>query len=148
MQSPVMLHRDTEFDTCHPEDHLCDFLDFCANVVSRYEGNSRACNDYENTLQDLLHYIEMTDDDNPEICLAIREARRQRRLCKNENDLLQPFYEFISDKSFVNKLQQILGKVRLANERVTKRTYIARTDTIEKIINQEKRMDGDSLCQT
>jgi len=143
MQSPVMLHREAEFDTCHPEDHLCKFLEFCSNVVSRYEGNLRECDEMENTLQDLLHYVEMTDDDDPNICLAIRNARRQRRLCKNENDLLQPFYEFISDKTLVNKLSQILGKVRAADERVTKRTYIARTDALEKIIDREEKTEAD-----
>lgn len=145
MQQPIMLTRETDFDTCHPDQRLTEFLSFCNEVVSRYNGNIAECEAMDNTLNDLLHYVEMTDDCSPKICVAIRDARRQRRLCKNENDLLKPLYEFLSDKTLINKLGQVLGRVRAANDIVTKRAYIARTDAIEKLSEEE---EGEAPCQT
>ncbi len=148
MQAPIMLHRDTEFDTLHPRENLEQFLRFCSDVVSRYEGNIRECEDMDNKLNDLLHYIEMTDDDDPNISLAVRESRRQRRLCKNENDLLRPLYDFLSDKTFTNKLSQVLGRVRAAKETVENRTYITRTTAIEELLAKQQGQEdttGGSL---
>ena len=144
MQQPIMLRMETEFDTLHPDQRLTDFLSFCNEVLSRYDGNIAECEALDNSLNDLMHYVELTDDCRPKICVAMREARRQRRLCKNENDLLKPLYDYLSDKTLINKLSQVLGKVRTANEMVTKRTYIARTDAIEKLFD---RKEADAQCQ-
>ncbi len=61
----------------------------------------------------------------------LAEVRRQRRNCKNENELLAPLYVFIQQNpKTVNELATVLGKCRAAKDAIEHRMYSARTDII------------------
>ena len=83
----------------------------------------------------LLHYIELHEDMNAsegyKTYRKLAEVRRERRVCKNENELLLPIYTFIQQNpKFINELATVLGRTRTAREAINKRMYSARTDVI------------------
>lgn len=131
----ITLKRSEEFDSLHPEEKLREFLGFARDVISRYEENVRLQTELETETQDLLHYVELSD--NMDACKGnkmykkVREVRRKRRACKNEIDLLKPLYEYLSDKTIINQLSQIQGKCKTSKEVISQRQYTLRTDVIE-----------------
>lgn len=132
---PVTLKRQLPFDSLSPEEKLREFLAFCRDVIARYEDNARRQTETERATQDLLHYVELSEDMNAcrGYCMysKIAETRRERRACKSENELLQPLYDFLKDKSLINQLAQIQGQCRTAKESINLRTYTLRTDVIQ-----------------
>ena len=116
----ITLKRNEEFDSLLPEENLKNFLSFARNVISRYEDNIKLQGDLEAETQDLLHFVELSE--NMDACRVnamykkLREVRRKRRACKNEIDLLKPLYDYLSDKKMIGDLAQIQGKCRTAKE--------------------------------
>ena len=111
------------------------FNRFLINVVAQYEANERMRSECEQKSQDLLHFIELHDDMNAsegyKIYRKMADVRRERRISKNENELLSPLYNFIQqNQRFINELSSVLGKTRTAKELIEKRIYSARTDVI------------------
>lgn len=131
----ITLKRSEEFDSLHPEEKLREFLSFARDVISRYEENVRLQTELETETQDLLHYVELSD--NMDACKGnkmykkVREVRRKRRACKNEIDLLKPLYEYLSDKTLINQLSKIQGQCRTSKETISSRQYTLRTDVIQ-----------------
>lgn len=135
VQQLITLKRTEEFDSLKPEEALKTFLTFARNVISRYEDNQKLQSDLEAETQDLLHYVELSDDMNAckgnDMYRKMREVRRKRRACKNEIDLLKPLYDYLSDKKMINELSQIQGKCRTAKEVICQRQYTLRTDVMK-----------------
>ena len=131
----ITLKRSEEFDSLLPEENLKSFLSFARNVISRYEDNQKLQSDLEAETQDLLHYVELSENMNA--CMGnamykkMREIRRKRRACKNEIDLLKPLYDYLCDKRMINDLSQIQGKCRSAKEVISQRKYTLRTGVME-----------------
>lgn len=130
------LHRDSDFDTLHPAETISAFLDFCAGVRQRYQGNLQVQDDTNLETQDLLHYMELSENlrvaDGFKAYRRMREVRRVRRDAKNENDLLQPLYDFLTQTDFENILRRVLGDTRTRAEVVGKRQYGMRTDILTR----------------
>ena len=131
----ITLKRNEEFDSLKPEDELKTFLSFARNVISRYEDNVKLQSDLEAETQDLLHFVELSENMNAcrgnDMYKKMREIRRKRRACKNEIDLLKPLYDYLSDKKMINDLSQIQGKCRTAKEVISQRQYTLRTGVME-----------------
>lgn len=123
------------YDTLKPDENLTDFLSFCRDVKMRYEGNVRETEEKEDELQDLEHWAELHDDLDCKggyaIYKKIREARRDRRKCKSENELLYPLYDWVNrNEKALNALAQVLGRVRETAEVIDSRKYTARTNVL------------------
>lgn len=130
----ITLKKQGKFDSLMPEEKLKDFLGFARDVITRYEADVRRQSDLEQETQDLLHYVELSDDMNAcvgnKMYQKIREIRRERRACKNEIDLLKPLYDYLADKTVINQLAAIQGKCRTSKEAINQRAYTLRTDVI------------------
>lgn len=130
------LHRDSDFDSLRPVEAVEGFLDFCASVRSRYEGNAQQEENANLETQDLLHFMELSDNlgvsEGFKAYRKMREVRRVRRDAKNENELLLPVYNFLVRTDFVSQLQRVLGDLRVRQELVRKRQYGMRTDIWER----------------
>lgn len=130
------FHRDSDFDTLHPAQTIAAFLDFCTSAVLRYQGNIQVQDDTNLETQDLLHYMELSENlrvaDGFKAYRRMREVRRVRRDAKNENDLLQPLYDFLTQTDFENRLRRVLGDTRNRAEVVGKRQYGMRTDVLTR----------------
>ena len=123
------------YDTLKPDENLTDFLSFCRDVKMRYEGNTRETEEKEDELQDLEHWAELHDDLDCKggyaIYKKIREARRDRRKCKSENELLYPLYDWVNrNEKALNALAQVLGRVRETADVIDNRKYTARTNVL------------------
>ena len=140
----MMFHRGVAYDSLRPEESLRSFLDFTRAVLMRYKENGRLLAEYEKQTQDLLHYIELHENLSAARGFAmytkLRNIRRARRVCKDENELLKPLVDFlISGKSQTDQLAKILGSCRAAREAIDARQYRLRTDVL--------REEADSLVQ-
>ena len=122
-------------DPLNAVDMLTAFNRFLLEVTARYEANERVLTECEQKSQDLLHYIELHDDMNAaegyKTYRKLAEVRRERRIRKNENELLSPLYSFMKQNPrFATELAQALGKTRSSRETIEKRCYSAKTDVI------------------
>lgn len=130
----ITLKRSEEFDSLMPEENLKSFLAFARSVITRYEDDQRLQTEMETKTQDLMHYIELSNDMNAcegnKMYRKLLEIRRKRRACKNEIDLLKPLYDYLSDKTVINQLSKIQGQCRSSKETISQRQYTLRTDVI------------------
>lgn len=131
---PVLTDH-LEYDSMHPEDVVKNFSSSIKAMLERYQYDKDQYVLYEQKMQDLLHYIEMTADKNANLGFKLykqlAEVRRQRRICKNEMDLLQPIYDEYSDNTKLNALAKLLGNCRFAKQSIDNRVYTVRTDALE-----------------
>lgn len=130
----ITLSKQTEFDSLLAVDKTRDFLTFARDVISRYEGDLVRQKELDDETQDLLHAIELSPRMNAsqgyKIYDKLYAVRNERRLCKNEIDLLKPLYDYLSDKRVINDLTQIQGKCNISKQNISHRQYTLRTDVM------------------
>lgn len=132
---PITLKRDVEFDSLDPVNQLQTFMAFAKDVITRYEENQRLWDETDKQTQDILHFIELSENMNAangyKAYKKLAEVRRNRRQYKNEIDLLQPLYEYLTNNmSVINQLTMIQGKCRNNKETIQLRSYSMRTEVI------------------
>ena len=134
VQQPVVLQKQIEFDTLHPEENIKLFLGFARNVISKYEGNQNRQQQLEQEQQDVEHIMELTNDKDVvhgyKLYKKLTMIRRERRACKNEIDLLKPLYDYLTNNNVMNDLSRIQGSCRVSKETISKRQYTLRTDIL------------------
>ena len=152
-----ILHYDLEYDSTNPEQTLRDFVANTKAMIARFEDNKNRIIEIENELQDLYHYIEISTykkvPDGYKLYRKMAELRRERRACKNENDLLQPIYEHFHATEVLNKLTYVQGECAKCKEAIDNRFYAARTDILDewleppettvKVVSDESEEDKD-----
>lgn len=130
-----VLYSDEEYDTLHPDE---TFRNFCAAVrtmLSRYEVHKERLEKLEAQMQDLLHFIEMGKNKNAKdgfiLYQKLCEVRRERRIIKNEIDLLQPIYNNFHDTSLLDHLGNIQGECHTVKQLIDRKGYSVRTDILD-----------------
>ena len=131
-----ILHREWEYDTLHPEETLKQFLSFLRSVRPRFNANYEAAGACDLKMQDILHKIEMGDNMDAkhgyQVYKLARDIRRERRICKTENDLLRPICSFLDQyPDFISSLERLQGEVSYMKTNIDERTYTMRTDIFE-----------------
>lgn len=131
-----LLHREWEYDSLKPEEALKAFLSFLRSVQPRYNFNYETVGKCDLTMQDILHKIEMADNMDAkhgyQVYKMARDTRRERRVCKNENDLLRPICVFLEQHpDFITSLERLQGEVSCMKKNIDERTYTMRTDVFE-----------------
>ena len=138
-----ILHYDLEYDFTKPEKTIREFVADIKAMVSRYEFNKNRVIEIENELNDICHYMEISSYKNvPEgyrLYRKLAELRRERRACKNENDLLQPVYQYFHATEVLNKLTTVQGEVAKAKSAIDARTYLVRTNALDEWLNPPKK---------
>lgn len=131
------LYRLFEYDSLMPEQHLKEFVAFLKSVQARYDENFRIVGECDLKGQDLLHKIELGDDMDVlhgyRIHKTIRNVRRQRRICKNENDLLRPLYSYLEKHDdLIPQLERLQGEIGLLKSAIDDRKYAVRTQVLKE----------------
>ena len=132
----VLIQRNVaDYDQTNAAEVLASFNRFLVDVVTRYESNQQMITDCDRKSSDLLHLIELKDNMNAsegyKTYRKLASVRRERRICKNENELLSAIYAYIQQNPrLVNDLASILGKTRSAKASIDQKIYCARTDII------------------
>lgn len=132
-----ILHREWEYDSLNPEEALKSFLSFLRSVQSRFNSNYEVVGKCDLALQDILHKMEMGDNMDVQhgyqIYKLARDVRRERRTCKNENDLLSPICDFLASyPDFITSLERLQGEVSSMKRAIDNRRYTMRTDIFEQ----------------
>lgn len=139
----TMLHYDVEYDTLRPEEEIKDFVRDIKGMVARFNDNKLRIFQIEEELNDLEHYMEIGKFKNvPEgykLYRKLAELRRERRACKNENELLKPVYEHFYATEVLNKLTAVQGECSKVKSTIDARTYTVRTDILDEWLNPEKK---------
>lgn len=139
VQKNAVLHYNLEYDSTNPEQVLRDFIGNIRKMISRFEGNQQRLAEIETELVDLEHYIEIVEYQNApggyKLYRKLAELRRERRACKNENDLLRPIYEHFHATGVLSKLGLVQGEIAKSREAIDSRVYAVRTDVLDELIN-------------
>ena len=129
-----ILSQNIEFDSLHPEDNIKQFLMFARNVISRYEGNQQRQSELELEQQDVEHVMELSNNQDIvggyRLYRKLADIRRERRMYKNESDLLKPLYDYLKQNSIMNDLSRLQGSCRVSKETISKRQYTLRTNIL------------------
>lgn len=136
MHKGEILHRTPEdCDSLDALEIIEEFNALLKEVKGIYEENEIIRRESDDKILDLLHYAELHENLNASagfrVYKQIADVRRERRRCKNENELLQPLLEFVkSNPKLLNDISALLGKLRGTRRRIDQRAYTARTDVI------------------
>ena len=80
--------------------------------------------------QDILHKLELDGlnyRERAKLATQLADIRRQRRTYKDEVEAYADIADFVKDnKNFINKLEQLLGKVRKVEKSHVYRKYFPR----------------------
>lgn len=135
-KNPI-LHYDVEYDSTKPEQTIREFVGDIKGMVARFESNKDRIIEIENELLDIYHYIEVssykTVPAGYKIYRKMAELRRERRACKNENDLLQPIYEYFHATEVLNRLSRVQGECAKCKRSIDDRAYVVRTDILDEL---------------
>ena len=135
-----ILSSDLEYDSLKPEETIRNFCASIRNMLSRYQYCKEQFSLLENEMQDLLHFIEMAADKNANLGFKLykrlAEIRRERRVCQNELDLLQPIYDAFGGGEKLNVLAQVQGACRTTKQAIDGRAYTIRTDILDQFIQK------------
>lgn len=140
-KNPV-LHYDLDYDSTKPEQTIRDFVSNIKAMVTKFESNKARIAEIENELLDIYHYIEISSFKTVPVGYKLyrkmAELRRERRACKNENDLLQPIYEYFHATEVLNRLSNVQGECAKCKEAIDARTYTVRTDVLNEWVDTEE----------
>lgn len=140
-KEPVILHYDVEYDTTNPEKVLRNFGESIKGMLSRYEGNTNRISEIEQEILDLEHYMEIGNykkvPDGYKLYRKLAELRRERRACKNENDLLWPVYEHFHATEFLKKIAHVQGECAKVKTAIDSRVYSVRTDVLDEFVESK-----------
>ena len=104
-----------------PSEVLADFLNYIDWIRHDYQEARDAVGMEDKRLQDLLHGLEFTADENSKrrAGTKLQQSRRIRREAKDEVkrlELIVRFFDEPNPKNTLNKMRQLLGKQRKEEE--------------------------------
>lgn len=106
------------------------FLTYLRASEQRYrmeEANEQEANGLTNDIHHELELVEHSEGEVLALGLELAEVRRKRRKAKDVMSATAPVLEFLDEnRSFVKRLEQLLGDVRKAERRVEGRIYTPR----------------------
>lgn len=101
--------------------------DTIRDLPKRYSLNSERISETEKETDDLMHLLELTKFNAVEgykISKQLQTIRQERRILKDENDLLRPMiHELKNMKNKLNTWDNILGNIRREKARKENRYY-------------------------
>ena len=114
-------------------DYSTTIIDIFKDVVTNYEHNLEIIKQTEDSINDINHEIELSAPKDMYkgymMYKTLRELRLERRCAKEENELLQEMYEYITSqtgKEFKSKMQKIQGHSVEIRKKQENRTYTPR----------------------
>ena len=132
-----------DYDTTQPEKTISEFVKAINSMVSRFEGNKNRISEIESEILDIEHYMELGNfknvPDGYKIYRKLAELRRERRACKNENDLLLPVYQYFHATEVLKRLSAIQGDCAKMRNTVDGRAYSIRTDILDEWLDTDKK---------
>lgn len=122
-------------------ENISDFLNLMSDAGASYEYMKEKLNEADKATQDILHTFELENPDYKErakLGKELQKIRCARRAYKDSVEELSPIVLFAANyKDCINKIKQLLGKVRKQERYHQNRQYFPRiikkcSDTNEK----------------
>ena len=109
------------------------FLNYLSEVDRSYPLTKAELEKKDNETQDILHELELGDNnykERAEIATKLRNVRKERRQLKDKVEEIETLYQWMNEnKTSINKLQQVLGQTRKQEKYHSNRTYHKRVDS-------------------
>lgn len=108
------------------------FLNFVDECMRDYTYNCEKLKTEEDLTQDLLHSLELDDlkcDARSKVATRLAVNRKNRRYYKDVVEEVTPVVEFFNEsstKTTLNKMRELLGKLRKVDSYHASRTYFPR----------------------
>lgn len=116
-------------------EYISGFLSYLRESVERLHIAEADEKEVDAQTQDIVHQLELHDDDYHEtarIGELLRQVRRKRRIAKNARETLTPVANWVGDHTEVmGSLERTLGELRKIEKRQCIRVYVPRTDILE-----------------
>jgi hypothetical protein len=104
----------------NPVNQVKNFTDNMSSIISTYEQNLRIIEEKERELSDIGHEIELSAKKNVvegyKIYSEERNVRKTRRQAKDENEILQPIYEYLIKQNVKDVLTNLEKTIIKANQ--------------------------------
>ncbi|HBN95111.1 MAG TPA: hypothetical protein DDZ66_02330 [Firmicutes bacterium] len=108
-------------------------------ILKTYPENLDKIKELEAQQADLLHFLEFDPLTRPigyKFAKEIKEVRLSRRKFKDENEILKPLYEYLTNgnsQSFIVGLTSNLGKARKRGDQLHLREYGPRSQAFQQV---------------
>ena len=122
-------------------DQIKNFLDFLE--MSRKSNTAAGVQeiDMDNRTQDILHNIELCDNDQYGYIvrgIALKDIRQKRREAKNTKEVTKPIVDWMRENTeAIKSLEKLLQATRKIEKRAAGRQYQHRTDTVAGLPGEE-----------
>ena len=120
---------------------LEEFLKHLRDVESMFHANSMTEVEAVSETQDLLHYLELCEQDDEtmkSVCRRLKEIRKERRAAKDYILQAGHVVSWIeANRQVIKSLEQVLGQVRKEERRGESRVFSPRTNTIDNLMKGE-----------
>lgn len=114
------------------------FLEFLKGCEVANQAAASVEADMDSRTQDILYNMELRQNSQYDyICLgiALKDIRRRRREAKDTREITDLICDWsASRKGTIKELEQLLGKVRKAEEKTSDRYYINKTDVMKGLL--------------
>lgn len=113
-----------------PSECISEFLNFVADAKVQYRICEEEVNNQDKLTQDYLHKLELGElkcGERSKIATKLAINRKDRRYYKDRVEELQPIVDFFADpqnKKVLDKLTNVLGQVRKAENYHKDRIYV------------------------
>lgn len=128
-------------------DGIKNFLDYLRDVEVSFAANSTAEVVANSETQDLLHFLELSEQDEPTmiaVCNRIKQIRNERREAKDYVTQAGYVVSWIdANRPVIKALEQLLGNVRKEERRGENRIFAPRTKILDHLTEQEDSHDPD-----
>lgn len=125
--------------TKRPSEYLSEFLNFVSASQSHHKFCAEEMQKQDQLTQDYLHSLELDDlkcDERSKLATKLAINRKDRRYYKDRVEELQPIVDFFADpqnKKVLDKLTNVLGQVRKAENYHKDRIYVP------KVLKEKKK---------
>ncbi len=125
-----------------------EYIESFLRYLRESESNLRMAQESEiqcnNETQDVLHRLELCDDNYRNTALIakkLRQIRKDRRTAKNRVEIFTPVAEWVSEnQAAIRSLEATLGQMRKIEKQQQIRVYVPRTDVFqESLVQNEKK---------
>lgn len=136
------MSNEIHFD---PDKAAGQILYLLESVIKRFDQNDNSIAKLDSERSDLDHMIELTAFNAAEgyqLVKKVKDNRRHRRICKDENHAMKPLYEFIkrNGDQMLRDYRRIAKETEKQSEYLEKRQYHPRTNVIAADVFQKKRV--------
>lgn len=122
-----------------PSEYISEFLSFVSDAQSHYRFCYDEVNEQDKLTQDYLHSLELDElkcTERSKVATKLATNRKDRRYYKDRVEELEPIIQFFMEpqnKKVLDKLTNVLGAVRKAENYHKDRTYIPRVLREKKV---------------